>query len=1417
VSVGAPLVALVLQLPGAAQQGPGPQAVVETDRGEYVAGDTVAVTASGFSPFETVTLQIVHADGTAEAGMGHEVAAAAAGPDGTFSAVWSIRIADITGADFLTRATGAVSGQVETAFTRVALIETDKIDYQPGETAVISGSGFAPLETVTLQVTQGGDVTHGGNLPFAATSDEQGNLSATWFVDPVDSFGKKFLLTAEGGLSGAGASWTFWDAGSVSLAALDVAYTQDFNTLAITGTTNVALPLGWDISESGGGSRDNEQYAAGTGSDNTGDTYSFGAVSNTERAFGGLQSGTLIPIIGAWFTNNTGATITSLDVEYTGEQWRIGNNAAVRDDRLDFQYSLDATSLTTGTWTNVVGLNFANPTKTAASAGALDGNASANRIAVSGSVSGLSIPNGGTFWIRWTDLNATGADDSLGVDDFSMTPHGAVAQPDLSIDDVSLGEGDGGNSAFTFTVSLSEPAPTGGVTFDIATGDGMATTADNDYVAKTLLAQTIPQGSDSYMFTVEVNGDVNIEPDETFFVNVTNVTGANVVDGQGQGTIVNDEAAPTLSITDVSANEGTGGLTTFTFTVNLSTPALEGGVTFDIATADGSAMAISGDYVTQALMGQTIAEGAMDYSFQVAVNSDTTAEPNEAFFVNVTDVNGAIVGDGAATGTILNDDVTRIRDIQGASHISPVSNQPVLSVTGIVTALRTVGTTRGFYLQDSLPDANDATSEGIFVFTGSTSNPAAMVSVGNSILVSGMVSEFRQGGASSANLTVTEIVGPLAIVTQSMSNPLPAAIVIGAGGRMPPATVIDDDATGSVETGGSFDPATDGIDFYESLEGMRVQLNDAVAVGPISDFGSNREIPVVADAGINAGVRTARGGVVIQATDFNPERVFLNDWIAGGPTLPAANVGDSFPGATVGFIDYSFGNFKLQVASMPSLQSGGLPKESTAPAGVNQLAAATFNVENLDPGDPASKFATLATMIVSNLKSPDIVALEEVQDNNGATNNGVTDATATYNTLIGAIQAAGGPLYQFRQIDPVNNQDGGEPGGNIRQAFLFRTDRGLAFVDRPGGTSTNATGVTGSGELTFSPGRLDPSNAAFTNSRKPLAGEFTFNGRRLFVIANHFNSKGGDEPLFGRFQPPNAVSEVQRHQQAQVVHDFVAALMAADPNADVIVLGDLNDFQFSDTMEILRGTPSILSPLIDTLPMEERYSYVFEGNSQALDHILVSSHLATRPFAYDILHVNSEFAAQASDHDPQVVQLTFHPLLTSVGPAKLWVGLKNSDAVGLRLDVLAELLVNDVVVATGVVTNVAAGSSGFNNALHHSIPMSIVGGTAEVPFGASVALRASVRRTCFGTGHNSGTPRLWFNGQPVDSGAQRDAGSRVAATIGATAGTYFLRSGSVLSTTSGSPKQSVDISVNSNMACPARPYSLFGTWTTTVP
>lgn len=195
-------------------------------------------------------------------------------------------------------------------------------------------------------------------------------------------------------------------------------YTQDFNTLAASGTTNSTIPEGWAFSETGANA--NITYAANSGSDNAGNTYSYGTGTDSERALGGLRSSNLVPTIGAQF-QNTHATlfIRSLTITYTGEQWRFGELNRNAADRLDFQYSTDATSLSTGTWTDVDALDFSSPITTGA-ARSLDGNAAANRTSISGQITGLVVPPGGTFWIRWTDFNVSGADDGLAIDDFSI-------------------------------------------------------------------------------------------------------------------------------------------------------------------------------------------------------------------------------------------------------------------------------------------------------------------------------------------------------------------------------------------------------------------------------------------------------------------------------------------------------------------------------------------------------------------------------------------------------------------------------------------------------------------------------------------------------------------------------------------------------------------------------------------------------------------------------------------------------------------------------------------------------------------------------------------------------------------------------------------------------------------------------------
>ncbi|MFC8394629.1 endonuclease/exonuclease/phosphatase family protein [Streptomyces sp. NPDC057238] len=572
-------------------------------------------------------------------------------------------------------------------------------------------------------------------------------------------------------------------------------------------------------------------------------------------------------------------------------------------------------------------------------------------------------------------------------------------------------------------------------------------------------------------------------------------------------------------------------------------------------------------------------------------------------------------------------DTVRIHDIQGDTRTSPLAGQQVTDVTGIVTGVRTYGSSRGFWIQDPAPDADPATSEGVFVFTGSTPKGVA---VGDAVTVSGTVSEYVPGGTSSGNQSLTEITRP-AFTVVSGGNPLPAATTLDA--RSVPAAYTPE-PNGSVNAL-PLRPAEYALDLYESLEGMNVQVSDARVVGATDPY---TELWVTVKPYEH---RNRRGGTVYGSYDAqNTGRLQIQS-LGKASDFPDANVGDTLAGTTAGPLDYNqYGGYTLVAGELGTLETADLERETTRRQRTGELAVATYNVENLDPSDDT--FAAHAAAIVNNLKSPDIVSLEEIQDNNGATDDGTVAADLTMTRLIDAIEAAGGPRYDWRSVDPADKQDGGQPGGNIRQAFLFNPAR-VSFTDRAGGDATTATDVTrirGKAALTLSPGRIDPTSEAFDDSRKPLAGEFTFRGRTVIVIANHFASKGGDQGLTSQYQPPTRSSETQRHLQAKAVHDFTAKVLETQKNADVVALGDINDFEFSETTELLEGGGTLWSA-IKSLPRSERYSYVYQGNSQTLDQILVSPSIRRGAFTYDSVHINAEFHDQISDHDPQV--LRFRP------------------------------------------------------------------------------------------------------------------------------------------------------------------------------
>lgn len=681
-----------------------------------------------------------------------------------------------------------------------------------------------------------------------------------------------------------------------------------------------------------------------------------------------------------------------------------------------------------------------------------------------------------------------------------------------------------------------------------------------------------------------------------------------------------------IRVLDASVTEGNSGTTLLTFTVRRA-----GGtsLTSDVAytiNLDGTADAA--DLAPGAVLSGTVsfAVGQTERAITLAIQGDTVGEFNETLSVTLNSATNATITDGTAIGTIVNDDPLslRIYDIQGQSHTSAYAGQNI-TTSGIVTAVDT----DGYYVQDATGDGNVATSDAIFVFVGGT----PVVSVGDSINVTGTVNEVRPGN-NAANLTTTQLTQS-GVVILTAGNALPAATLIGTGGRLPPTEHFDDDGFAT------YDPASDGADFWESLEGMRVTIDAPLVTSPTNSFG---ETFVVASGGAGATGVNSRGGITIAGNannfdDYNPERIQIDDdsGLFAGFT-PNYTQGDRLSNVT-GIISYNFQNYELLVTEAVTVTTdvGALPEEITTLTGSDiRLSIAAYNVENLDPGD--GKFGLLAADIVYNLLAPDIISLEEIQDADGAGTGTDLSGYVTAQGLIDAIAAIGGPNYVYIEVTPsAPNTTGGEPNGNIRNGFLYNADR-VGYV------AGSATAVPG---------------AAFNGSRSPLSAQFTFNGETITAISVHSTSRGGSDPLFGANQPPANAGEAARIAQSTAIQAYVANILGTDPDAFVAVLGDFNAFYFEQSLELIEG--SIMTNLHRTLAEEERYSYVFEGNAQAIDHILVTNNLyGTAQF--DAVHLNSEQPSGPSrptDHDPVLATL----LLNTAAVAQAGSASGNEDTV----------------------------------------------------------------------------------------------------------------------------------------------------------
>jgi hypothetical protein len=548
--------------------------------------------------------------------------------------------------------------------------------------------------------------------------------------------------------------------------------------------------------------------------------------------------------------------------------------------------------------------------------------------------------------------------------------------------------------------------------------------------------------------------------------------------------------------------------------------------------------------------------------------------------------------------------------------------------------------------------------------------------------VDATVSEFRPGG-DARNLTITQLSTPsfTKVGTGSVETTL-----IGTGGRLPPTAVFEDDGFTS------YDPATDGLDFYESLEGMLITIDAPMAVSNTNSF---RETFVVASGGAGATGVNSRGGITISDGDFNPERIQLDDdsGLFAGFTN-SFTVGDRLSSVT-GIVSYAFQSYEVLVTEAVTtvVDVTNVKEVTRLEEGVDRVSAATYNLANVSAVSSAAKLASIASDIVNNLKSPDIIGVQEIQDANGSAAGGSLSGIATADAIIAAIQAAGGPTYAYVEVAPTApNTTGGEPNGNIRNGFFYDPSR--------------VTLVPGSVQIIDDP--------IYAGTRRPLVASFSFNGEVITLINMHSTSRGGSDGLQSANQPPNNAGDAARTAQAAAVKAFIDGRLAADPAAKIAVLGDLNGFTWEAAIQQITAGGALRN-LSDLLAPEERFSFNFEGNSQQLDHIIATRNLFDVA-QFDAVHLNSDLppAQQLStDHDSMLALFEIPVPLVGNDTANIINGTQASERIqGLGgNDRLNGNRGNDIVEG-GEGNDIISGGSGVNQ---------LLGGAGNDQFGETQA------------------------------------------------------------------------------------------------
>lgn len=1089
---------------------------------------------------------------------------------------------------------------------------------------------------------------------------------------------------------------------SGSITTLGSPLTENFNTLSTTGITNPwsdNSTIGGLYSQFAAVATNPTLYRASNGGDNAGAIYSYGTTA--ERAFGSVGSNATGDIFYAFkLTNNTGSTITSLDVSYVGEQWRQGGNTSAQ--QLDFQYVVVAPGTVTDAnmpssgWNEFNDLDFVSPiVGTSTTAATLNGNDPANRLAKSGTIP-LTVNAGQEIWIRWRDANDAGNDHGLAIDDVSVTAQGGGGV-NISVNDAAVTEGNSGTVTATFTVSLSAPAPAGGVTFDISTQDNSATVGNNDYVAKTLLGQVIPETQTSYTFEVLVNGDPDFEPNETFFVNLTNVSGATVLDAQGVGTITNDDC-PVAADVVISQVYGGGGNSGAPFThdfielfnrgltpVNLSGWSVQyqsaaGTGTWQVTPLTGT-IAAGGYYLVQEASNAAVGSplpapndsGAIAMAAgagKVALSTSTTAIVGNSptcpvDFVGYGPTASAFEGAGPTAATSNTTSASRKRggcfdsnnnNIDFAigppnprNSASPTNSCAVQSL--FINQIQGSGAVTPFLGQfvSTTGIVTALKSNGFFLQdpgTNDDSNPATSealfvftssapaVTPGAAVTVLGTASEFF-------NLTQLESTLPGDVTVTSSGNPIPAPVVLTT-------TILNPAGT---------------PDQLERFEGMRMHADTLVSVAPTNEFGETFTVlegvaRPMREPGIEISFTVPpdpTSGVVdccIPRWDENPERIMIDSDGLAGSTVFGVTSNVTISGVT-GPLDFTFGDYKVLPETTPTRSANMSAVPVPTPA-AGEVTVAGFNIENFN--NNATQRAKAALAIRDVLHLPDVIGTIEIFD------------LADLQALANEIQAISGVTYSAHLVEG----DGTSEDSDQDVGFLVKTSR----VDVDNVVQIEQAGCAGNAATcnTF----IDPTtgNPALLNDRPPLVlhatvDAATLNPREIIVVVNHTRSFIDIEDL----GTEGARVRAKRKAQGEFLADLLQELQTDNPGVAVMSIGDYNAFQFSDgftdPVATIKGmptaddqivvdeSPDLVNPnyinLTDTLPADQQYSFIFEGTPQAIDHMLLNTVAASFVTRYHIARNNTDFpevpaslfASNAtrpernSDHDMPVAYLKF--------------------------------------------------------------------------------------------------------------------------------------------------------------------------------